>query len=71
MSQSFERRTISFVVRLWAEPGPAPGALNWRGQIEHVGSGRITHFAIPPALVEFLTECLFASQQAGESAEPC
>lgn len=64
MSQALERRTVSLIVRLWAEPTSTPGVLNWRGQVEHVGSGQITHFQIPPALVEFLTGCLPAPQQA-------
>lgn len=69
MSQFLERRTVSFIVRLWTEPGLTPGALNWRGQVEHVGSGQIIHFQIPPALVEFLVSCLPAPQQADEPSE--
>lgn len=56
MPQPFERRTISFVVRLWAEPMQRQGEPHWRGQIEHVGSGEKVHFQVPAALLEFLAE---------------
>jgi hypothetical protein len=51
-----ERRTISFILRLWVEPAATGEQPRWQGQIEHVGSGQITHFQIPAALVEFLTD---------------
>ncbi|MBU0494633.1 MAG: hypothetical protein KKA73_08730 [Chloroflexi bacterium] len=54
MAQTSERHTVSFVVRLWAEPARASGESHWRGQIEHVGSGQTTHFQVPAALLEFL-----------------
>lgn len=54
MTRSFERRTVSFVVRLWVEPAQAQGELHWRGQIEHIGSGETANFQVPAALLEFL-----------------
>jgi len=66
-----ERRTISFILRLWAEPAAIGEQPRWQGQLEHVGSGQVTHFQIPPALVQFLIGCLppRAAEQgrAGES----
>ncbi|HBY97442.1 MAG: hypothetical protein M5U01_38610 [Ardenticatenaceae bacterium] len=56
MPQPFERRTISFVVRLWLEPMPQQSESHWRGQIEHVGSGEKVHFQVPAALLAFLAE---------------
>ncbi|MFQ5855304.1 MAG: hypothetical protein ACE5LU_06650 [Anaerolineae bacterium] len=68
MLQPFERHTISFILRLWVEP-MEPGEPQWRGQIEHVGSGEKTHFQVPPALLEFLVAHLPApSAEAGAVA---
>ena len=53
MSNSFERQTISFVVRVWAEPTASPQP-QWRAQIEHVPSGEQVHIQISAALCEFL-----------------
>ncbi|MBI1744241.1 hypothetical protein HYR54_14400 [Candidatus Acetothermia bacterium] len=44
MAQSFARHTVSFVLRLWVESGEQPDEPQWRGQIEHVGSGEKAHF---------------------------
>ena len=58
MPPSFARHTVSFIVRLWAEPGEEQGQPCWRGQIEPVGSNRSSekvHFQVPAALLEFLT----------------
>lgn len=54
MASPPERQTISFVVRLWHEPGADPA--QWRGQIEHVGSGDIAHFQFSNGLWEFLSQ---------------
>lgn len=56
MPQLFERHTISFVVRLWVEAAQTGDNPQWRGQIEHVGSGKTAYFQVPTALLEFLTE---------------
>lgn len=56
MSQPFERRTISFIIRLWVEPAPEQGTPLWRGQIERVGGGEIAYFQVPAALLEFFRE---------------
>lgn len=54
MSQSFERRTVSLVVRLWVEPMEQSGVSQWRGQIEQVGSGEKAHFHDVAGLLEKL-----------------
>ncbi len=54
MSHHFERRTTAFVLRLWTGPIQAEGEAQWRGQIEHVGSGEKAHFQVPVELLEFL-----------------
>jgi len=56
MPQPFERSTISFVVRLWMEATPEQGEPQWRGQIEHIGTGRTAYFQVPAALLAFFTE---------------
>jgi hypothetical protein len=66
MPQSFERRTISFVIRLWVEPAPEQDTPLWRGQIEHVGSGETMHFQIPTPLLEFFVEHLRANPTEAE-----
>ncbi len=38
---SFEENTHAFIVRVWREPREIEGAPpEWRGMIEHVGTGR-------------------------------
>lgn len=54
MPETFERHTISFILRLWVEPVQQPGEPRWRGQIEHVGSGEKTYFELPATLLAFL-----------------
>jgi len=45
--------TVSFVARIWLEPGPAgPGA--WRGRIQHVQSGQHAYFQDIKQMREFL-----------------
>ncbi len=69
MAQPFERQTVSFVLRLWSEPGQAPGETQWRGQIEHVGSGDAAHFVVPAPLLELFAAHFPASSTLGAKAE--
>lgn len=69
MSETSERRTVSFIVRLWAESGRAPDESHWRAQIEHVGSGQTTHFQVPAAFLEFL-QAHFPADVEGGVAPP-
>ena len=39
----------------FVEPMQQRGEPQWRGQIEHVGSGEKTHLQVPAPLLEFLT----------------
>jgi hypothetical protein len=43
-NRPFERRSAAFIVRLWAESAAEEGEPEWRGQIEHVGSGEKAYF---------------------------
>jgi hypothetical protein len=53
MDNSLSRRTVVFVVRVWAEYlEQAPPA--WRGEIEHVGSGEAMRFGDVGTMLEFL-----------------
>lgn len=47
----FTRRSLSFIVRLWSLPPDPAGESSWRGQIEHVASGKIATFQIPASLL--------------------
>lgn len=38
------RRAHTFIIRLWVEPREVVGSQEWRGEIQHVPSGRRTHF---------------------------
>jgi hypothetical protein len=53
VSHPLPRRTVTFVVRLWAEylewTPPA-----WRGEIEHVGSGQVNRFGDVSTMLEFI-----------------
>lgn len=53
--KAHKRRTVSFIVRMWAEPSVSGGDLCWRGQVEHVGSSELVNFQIPSALIALLT----------------
>lgn len=46
---------ISFVVRLWLEPG-SEGERRWRGHIQHVQSGKDLYFYDLRRMMEFLAE---------------
>ena len=61
MSQPFEVHTISFIVRLWAEPLQADDKYRWRGQIEHVGGEETAYFEVPTGLLEFVAAHLPSS----------
>ena len=53
MSYPVPRRTITFVVRLWAEYlEQTPPA--WCGEIEHVESGEVARFGDVGKMVEFI-----------------
>jgi hypothetical protein len=69
MTPLAERRTISFILRLWVEPTATYGQPRWQGQIEHVGSGQTTHFQVPAAFLDFLKDCLPLPPDA-ESKKP-
>lgn len=58
MSPAFERQTVSFVIRLWLEPGQKQDESQWRGQIEHIGSGATAYFQVPVELLQFLASCV-------------
>ncbi len=70
MSKSFERQTISFVVRLWVEP--RQGKPHWRGQIERVGSGEKAYFQDVASLLDTLAKLApyFVSADAKKEEEP-
>lgn len=50
-----------FTIRLWAEP-VGDGRTEWRGQVQHVLSGRARYFREWPALIAFLEQ---AAREAG------
>lgn len=70
MSGLTDRRTISFVVRLWQEPVAEDAAPVWRGQIEEVESGEISHFQLSPALVGFLSRLMTDRSSHRVPSEP-
>jgi hypothetical protein len=48
-------RTASFILRIWREPGELGEAgSEWRGSIEHVGSGRRKFFRELDVILKFL-----------------
>jgi hypothetical protein len=56
------RHTETFIVRVWAE------YLNhmppiWRGEIEHVGSGKVTHFGDLSEIDGHVQRCVLAQQE--------
>lgn len=65
MPHAFERHTISFVLRLWMEPVQEQGGHNWRGQLEHVGSGEKAYFQVPEALLSMLAGYLVQPERMG------
>lgn len=71
MSQPLGRKTISFILRLWAESAQGDCPPQWRGQIEHVGTGERTHFQLPAALVDFFSAHLpVIAHGAGAAVQP-
>jgi hypothetical protein len=67
MSQLGERHTLSFIVRLWAEPSEAAETPVIRVQVEHVGSGEKVSWQAPAALIEFLG--LYLARTAQSASE--
>ena len=64
--QTLPRRTATFVIRLWAEYlEQAPPA--WRGEIEHVDSGRRVRFRKVTDMVRFIAA--HASETAAKRKE--
>jgi flavorubredoxin len=53
MSNSFHRRTETFIVRLWAEYLEQIPPI-WRGEIEHVDSGQTLRFGDRGQMLEFI-----------------
>ncbi len=49
---SLEEQSVSFVIRLWLEPGD--GQPQWRGHIRHVQGQSELYFSDFQALLEFL-----------------
>jgi len=48
-------RTASFIVRIWREPGELDAAgSEWRGSIEHVGTGQRQFFRELDVILRFL-----------------
>jgi hypothetical protein len=65
MDNSLSRRTVVFVVRVWAEYLElAPPA--WRGEIEHVESGAAMRFGDVGTMIEFIEG---ATVKPGERSE--
>jgi hypothetical protein len=56
MAQLFERRTISFVIRLWIESAEEGGEAEWRGQVEQVANGESAYFRDPAGLLAHLAK---------------
>ncbi|MBC8248501.1 MAG: hypothetical protein H8E90_02380 [Anaerolineales bacterium] len=66
MSDPLPRRTMTFVVRLWAEYlEQTPPA--WRGEIEDVGSGEKAYFQEAADVVRFIAT--HVSEPAAQSEE--
>lgn len=56
-----EDHTASFIVRIWREQGDyGSGSREWRGSIEHVGSGQKAFFRDLAAIVAFMSPHLDA-----------
>jgi hypothetical protein len=52
---SFRENTHVFIVRIWREPREIEGAVpEWRGMIEHVGSGEQHHVKGLNEIVAFI-----------------
>lgn len=65
MDNPLSRRTVVFVVRIWAEyleqASPA-----WRGEIEHVESGAAMRFGDVGTMLEFLEGFAVKSKERGD-----
>lgn len=49
------QETVSFVARLWLEPGPDDSSL-WRGHVQHVQSSRSGYFHDLEGMARFLED---------------
>lgn len=69
-------RSASFIVRIWREPGEYEGAAcEWRGSIEHIGTGQRVFFRELGVIETFLKPHLEAigidpSERFWERIEP-
>ena len=59
------RHTETFIVRLWVEylEQTTP---TWRGEIEHVGSGKVTHFKDLSEIDGHIQRCVLSQQKSSE-----
>jgi hypothetical protein len=65
VSGSLSRRTVIFVVRVWAEYlEQTPPA--WRGEIEHVGSGEAMRFGDVGTMLEFIEGLAVKPKEGGD-----
>ncbi|MBU0490896.1 MAG: hypothetical protein KKA73_25805 [Chloroflexi bacterium] len=65
-------RDASFIVRIWWEGrSPEPGALVWRGQVQHATSGESIGFCNMVELYEFLQRWTGAYNSTDQTAEVC
>jgi hypothetical protein len=59
MMALLEDQTASFIVRIWREQGDyGGGSREWRGSIEHVGSGQKSFFRDLNAIAAFMNPYL-------------
>jgi hypothetical protein len=49
-----EQRYVSFLVRLWQEPGDEEHGTGWRGSVEHVQTGEKRYFSDMESLMAYL-----------------
>jgi hypothetical protein len=63
---------VKFVLRIWLEEGN--GASFWRGSVEKIDSGQVSHFEDGSALLRFVNARLVARNgialARGQAAEP-
>jgi hypothetical protein len=69
--QLLERRSASFILRLWWEPDRAsesPSQAQWRGSIEHVDSGDRRFFLDLREIEPFVRRCLVGLEGGSPTA---
>jgi hypothetical protein len=59
------RRTETFIVRMWAEYLDQTPPI-WRGEIEHVGSGKVTRFKDLSEIDGHIQRCVLPQQKSSE-----